>query len=158
VVRAPTPLDRKQLDRRLARVREIAPLLQPPRGGWLRALRNVLGMSQRDLGKRLGITSQATAALERREQEGAATLATLRDAAHALGCELYYVIVPAEPLAKTLEDRATQVARFMAGQVHHSMRMEDQATGEDERNDRVEEIRQQLLQNPSLLWSVPDDL
>ena len=151
-------LDQKQLDRRLARIREVTSLLQPPRGGWLRVLRSALGMSQRELGSRLRITPQAAAALEKREDDGTVTLATLRAAAHAIGCEVHYVLVPAEPLAKTLEDRATVVARFMSGQVHHSMRMEDQETGEDERDERFEEIRAQLLENPSLLWAVPDEL
>jgi predicted DNA-binding mobile mystery protein A len=151
-------LDRKQLDRRLGQVRDVASLLQPPRGGWLRVLRSALGMSQRELGSRLRITPQAAAALEKREDDGTVTLATLRAAAHAIGCEVHYVLVPAQPIEKTLEDRATVVARFMSGQVHHSMRMEDQATSDDERNDRYEEIREQLLDNPSLLWTVPDDL
>jgi hypothetical protein len=75
-----------------------------------------------------------------------------------MGGELYYVVVPVRPIRETLENRATRVARFMAGQVHHSMRMEDQQTGAPEQRDRLEELRQSLLEKPSLLWSVPDDL
>ena len=153
-----TNLDRKQLDARFARVREVASLLQPPRGGWLRSLRNALGMRQQDLGERLGVTSQAVADLERREAEGSVTLSTLREAARAMGGELHYVVLPVRPVKETLERRATEVARFMAGQVHHSMRMEDQGTSEDEQQDRIAEIRELLLKTPSLLWTVPDDL
>lgn len=156
--RRPTGLDRKQLDRRLAKIREIAPLLPPPRGGWLRSLRNALGMRQQDLGNRLHVSTQAIADMERREVDGAITLATLRDAARALGGELHYVVLPIQPVQETMERRATQVARFMAGQVHHSMRMEDQGTSEEEQKDRFEELKEMLLKTPSLLWTVPDDL
>ena len=153
-----TSLHRKQLEARYTSIRKAAPMLQPPRGGWLRSLRNALGMRQQDLGRRLGVSRQAIAELERREADEAVTLGTLREAARALGAELHYVIVPVRPVHETLEDRATRVARFMAGQVHHSMRMEDQATGAAEQRARVEEIRQSLLQDPSLLWTLPDEL
>jgi hypothetical protein len=36
--------------------------------------------------------------------------------------------------------------------------MEDQATGEAQRQDRLEETRERLLKRPSLLWTLPDDL
>lgn len=151
-------LDLKQLDTRLGRIRDSASLLQSPRGGWLKSLRKALGMRQSDVGERLGMTRQAVADLERREDNGAVTLNALREAARALGAELHYVVLPIVPLKETLDARAEHVARFMAGQVHHSMRMEDQGTGEREAKDRIEELRQMLLQNPALLWTVPDDL
>ena len=115
-------------------------------------------MRQQDLGGRLGVSNQAVADLERREAEEMVTLAKLRAAAHALGGELYYAVVPARPVAAILEERADRVARFLAGQVHHSMRMEDQATAEAEQEARMAEIKAHLLEVPSLLWSVPDDL
>jgi hypothetical protein len=68
------------------------------------------------------------------------------------------VVLPVRPIKETLEERATRVARFMATQVHHSMRMEDQGTGVQEQLDRVAEIRETLLQSPSILWTLPDDL
>jgi predicted DNA-binding mobile mystery protein A len=156
--RSLTALDRKQLDSRFVAVRECVPLMQPPRGGWIRSLRNALGMRQRDLGGRLGVSSQAVADMERREVEEQVTLAKLREAAHAIGAELHYAVIPVRPISTMLEERADRVARFLAGQVHHSMRMEDQATAEAEQNARLAEIRDHLLEVPSLLWTVPDDL
>jgi predicted DNA-binding mobile mystery protein A len=153
-----TELDRKQLDTRFAQLRESVPLFQPPRGGWIRSLRNTLGMRQEDLALRLGVTSQAVTNLERREVEGSVTLSALRDAARAMGGELHYVVVPVRPVRETLEARAARIARFMVDQVRHSMRMEDQATGEAQRQDRLKETRERLLKRPSLLWTLPDDL
>jgi predicted DNA-binding mobile mystery protein A len=151
-------LDRKQLDTKFASIRENLAVLQPPRGGWIRSLRTALGMRQQDLGERLAISSQAVADLERREAQDLVTLAKLRTAAHALGAELYYVVIPVRPINATLEERADRVARFLVGQVHHSMRMEDQATAEAEQKARLAEIKEHLLEVPSLLWTMPYDL
>ena len=46
-------LARKNLDRKLAFLREES--LTRPRGGWIRAIRDALGMSSRQLAKRLGV-------------------------------------------------------------------------------------------------------
>jgi predicted DNA-binding mobile mystery protein A len=156
--RSLTALDRKQLDARFAVLRENLAVLQPPRGGWIRSLRNALGMRQQDLGERLAVSSQAVADLERREAQELVTLSKLRTAAHALGAELYYVVIPVRPISAMLEERADRVARFLGGQVHHSMRMEDQATAEAEQKARLAEIKEHLLEVPSLLWTLPDDL
>lgn len=156
--RSLSPLDRKQIDTRLDRVREHASLLRTPRGGWLRLVRTALGMSQEVLGARLGVTKQAVTDLERREGEGTATLAKLQKAAEALDAELLWVIVPRRPVAETLEARADAIARRLAGQVGHSMRLEDQATGPDAQAERVAELRTMLLESPELIWSYGDVL
>ncbi|MDB4948917.1 MAG: mobile mystery protein [Gemmatimonadetes bacterium] len=155
--RGASALDRKQLDGRYARLRADVGLMQVPRGGWLRALRSALGMRQRDLGSRLGVSAQAVGQLEAREVEGTVTLGALRDAAHAMGAEVFYVVLPEAPVAATLDERAEAVARVLARQVHHSMRIEDQETSESERLDRIRELKQTLLRTPSMLWTLPGD-
>lgn len=147
----------RQLDQRFDALRIQGALLRTPRGGWLRLLRNALGLRQEDLGKRLKISKQAAGALERREAEETVTLAALREAADALDAELYYVLVPRRRLGEQIEERLDRTARFLAGQVHHSMRMEDQATGPAEMTERIEEIKAQLRRTPSLLWTLPDE-
>jgi predicted DNA-binding mobile mystery protein A len=154
--RSLTPLDRKQIDARFSRIREEASLLHTPRGGWLRLVRTALGMSQELLGARLGVTKQAVTDLERREAQGTATLAKLQAAAEALDAELLWVIVPRRPVAETLEARADALARRLAAQVGHSMRLEDQATSPDARAERVAELRAMLLASPELIWSYGD--
>jgi predicted DNA-binding mobile mystery protein A len=153
-----TPLARRQLDRRFAELRPLTSALRTPRGGWIRLLRTALGMRQEDLGARLRVSAQAVGALERREAADGVTLAALRQAADALDAELYYVLLPRQPLETQLEQKIDRAARFLAGQVHHSMRMEDQATEPAEFEERVNEIKEQLRLAPSLLWTLPREV
>src|SRR3546814_3344955 len=101
---------RARLDDRLRSLRPTQRYAVPPRG-WLRAIRDALGMSGRQLGKRLGITPQSVAELERSETLGTIQLKTLRRAAEALDCTLVYALVPNAFLAATVEARDRTVAR-----------------------------------------------
>src|SRR5262249_26953010 len=65
-----------------------------PRDGWISAIREALGMSVRDMARRMAIAPSSASRIEQREREGAITLAALRKAAAALDCELVYAVVP----------------------------------------------------------------
>src|SRR5215468_59465 len=65
-----------------------------PQKGWLRAIREASGISLRELATRLKKTPTLAAKLEKSEAEYRITLASLRDAADALGCRLVYALVP----------------------------------------------------------------
>lgn len=67
-----------------------------PNKGWLKAIRTSIGMSSRQLGKRLGISQQSAARLELNEVAESISLKTLRRAAKALDCKLVYQFVPRE--------------------------------------------------------------
>jgi predicted DNA-binding mobile mystery protein A len=153
-----TSLAVQQLERRFATLRQQAGLLATPKGGWIRMLRTSLGMRQHDLGARLGITAQAAGQLEQREIDEAVTLKALRQAANALGAELHYVLVPRQPVSAEVEDRISRAARYLAEQVDHTMRLENQSTGGAASEARVRQIEEQLRLAPSLLWTLPDDL
>ena len=65
-----------------------------PAAGWLRPLREALGVTLADLAKRLKVTPPAVRSFEQAEAEDRITLASLRRAAAAMSCELVYVLVP----------------------------------------------------------------
>jgi predicted DNA-binding mobile mystery protein A len=73
------------------------PLPPRPPVGWLRAIRETLGMTSVALGQRLRITASGVRKLEQAEAADAITLATLRRVAEALDCELHYALVPRQP-------------------------------------------------------------
>lgn len=82
----------RQLEERLAATGKVHWTI--PAGGWIASVRDALGMSGEQLGKRLGITRSSVKALELREVRGGVTVEALRDAAAAMGGELEYRFVP----------------------------------------------------------------
>jgi predicted DNA-binding mobile mystery protein A len=122
---------RRALDKRLGALPPPT-ALQPPRGGWVRAVRDALGMSLADLGRRMGIAPQSVAALEAAERNGGIRLDSLRRAADALDCDLAYVLLPRHGLEETVRRAATAAVAREAGAVHQTMHLEDQDTVLDE--------------------------
>jgi len=114
-----------------------------------------MGMSQKVLAKRMGVSPQAISQLEQRETDGSVTLKALQAAAQKLGGELVYAIVPAKAIHETLEARAFQVAERMTGALRHSMRLEDQEPSSDLHR-RTVELARELMASPERLWSAPD--
>jgi predicted DNA-binding mobile mystery protein A len=116
---------RKQLERRLAPLREN-PVPAPP-AGWVKAIRESLGMTARQLAARMGVAPSRIPAIEKAEVTGATTLRTLRQAATALNCAFVYAFVPIEPLDNILRERATQKAEQDVARLDHTMQLENQA-------------------------------
>ncbi len=84
---------------------------QPPRGGWVRAIREALGMTNVQLAKRLKIKApQSVEDMQEYEASGTIKLQTLRKLAEALGCRLVYAVVPPKALDEIRRDRARAVA------------------------------------------------
>jgi predicted DNA-binding mobile mystery protein A len=104
-----------------------AQLSARPRSGWVRAIRESLGMSAAAFARRLGMTPVGVRKLESAEASEAITLASLRKLARALDCELQYALVPRNSLQQQVRDRAEMVARERLRPIAHSMALEDQA-------------------------------
>lgn len=113
-----------QLDRTLQIERDLPPR---PSGGWLLAVREALGLSLSEVGRRLNTPRQQVQYWERAEVADRITLSTLRRAAEAMDCEFVYVIVPK---TGSFTQLATRSARERAVRdvesVAHTMALEDQ--------------------------------
>ena len=123
---------RRRLDERLEKAR-IALDPDVPARGWVRAIRDALGMSGPQLARRMGVSAQSVDALERSEVSGSIKLETLRRAAEALDCRVVYVLIPNRPLENMVRDRARAIAVSELATVGHTMRLEDQAVPAQER-------------------------
>ncbi|HXA60594.1 MAG TPA: mobile mystery protein A [Streptosporangiaceae bacterium] len=123
---------RRSLDMRLSQLGAAA-RYQAPQSGWVRAIRDALGMSAAELGRRMGVTGPAVSALERSEREDTARLETLRRAAAAMDCTLVYMFVPNRGLEETVQEHAQQMARSQLAHVANTMALEDQAVNVDDR-------------------------
>ncbi len=112
-------------------------------------------MSARQLAQRLGVSRQGLADLERREREGAVTLAALSKAADALGCDLVYAIVPRSELGSLIEAQARARASDEVKRIVHTMRLEDQEAPSEETERLILERTADLLsRSRRKLWEV----
>lgn len=129
------------------------PCPKAPASGWVRALREALGMSTRQLAARMGVSPTSALDLERREAAGTLSLGQLRRAAAALDCELVYVLVPRQPLDQMVEARARALAAERVRGVTHAMRLEAQEPGAVYVDKQIEEETRATLQGSwGKLW------
>ncbi|MDA9430227.1 hypothetical protein XH88_00170 [Bradyrhizobium sp. CCBAU 51627] len=142
----------RHLDSRFATLRALSHAQRPPKG-WIRAIRDALGMTTAQYAKRLGVSQPRIVELEKSEQGGSVTLNTLQRAAEALGCRLVYVLVPERPLAEVVTKRAAEIAERQSRAIEQTMRLEDQAVDD---NQAARALREQaiedLLKRPARLW------
>jgi len=139
---------------RSLQIRQLDHALEPwlslpasqPSAGWLRAIRDALGLTTRQLAQRVGVTQAAVVDAERTESKGDITLATLRRYATALDCELRYALVPRRPLHEMVEERADRIARDQVSRVRHSMALENQQTHVENEALEIEELKRKLLE------------
>lgn len=143
---------RKNLDKRLYPMMNLDGLARPPRG-WIRAIREALGMTTAQLADRLGIAQPSAVGLEKAEAGKGITLQTLERAARALDCTFVYALVPRKPLEILVQERAREVARERLRTISHSMALEDQRVGDEDERAQLERLAQKLIDGPgSALW------
>jgi len=143
----------RHLDTRFAALRPLSRLSSRPPKGWLRAIRDALGMTTGQFGKRLGVSQPRIVELEQSEVSGGVTLNTLQHAAEALGCRVIYVIIPDRPLADTVRERAEFVASRLINAVAQSMRLEDQEVkGKEAAKELQQREVERLLRRPARIW------
>lgn len=143
---------RRALDRRFAQIRITPQAVAPPRAGWVRAIRESLGMSASDLGERMGTSHVSVLRLEKNEREGSVGLETLGRAADALDCDLVYVLVPRRPLDVMVAEQAEAKARAVLVSVGHSMLLEDQQVSPEVAREQLAEQAAVIADEPGL-WS-----
>lgn len=142
----------RHLDKRLITLRPLAKSARPPKG-WLRAVRDALGMTTAQLARRIGVTQPRIVELEQSEVSGTVTLHSLQRAAEALGCRVVYALVPDRPLADVVRSRAELVADKQLTSVQHTMALEDQGVRDKGANKLLRETYiRKLLQKPARLW------
>jgi predicted DNA-binding mobile mystery protein A len=143
----------EQLDRRFSELRPWVPLTSRPSHGWLKAIRQGLGMTTGQMARRMKFTQSRVSKMEAAEAHGEITLKTLEKAAEALGCRVIYVLMPDRPLTETLEKRADFMAARELAAVEQTMRLEDQTVHDKKyRKDMLRHISERLLKRPSRLW------
>jgi predicted DNA-binding mobile mystery protein A len=150
-------------DRSIAR-RHLDDHLQPfqslkaesrPHRGWIRAVREALGMSTTELEHRMRISQSRIPELERGEVSGSVKLATLERAAEALDCELVYALIPRTTLDESVHAQARRKAVASLEGIRHSMRLEDQTVDDHDSEELIDEVATGLVDRRGLWTGAP---
>lgn len=145
----------EQLDKKLKPLKPLALGIRPTKG-WVRAIRDALGMTTKQLGQRMGVSQPRIIKLEKAEANASITLESLERAARALGCRVVYALVPEQPLADTLRSRALKIAKQQIASFDQTMRLEAQGVSDVKvRDDIMKKLIAELMRRPARLW---DDL
>ncbi|ACD96277.1 mobile mystery protein A [Trichlorobacter lovleyi] len=142
---------RQQLDKTLAGLK--ATNTKVPVKGWIRAIREALGMSGRQLAQRLKVSQPRIPRLEQDELTGSVTIKTMQQVAEALDCAFVYALVPRTSLENTLRGQARLVAQDRIERVAHSMLLEAQSLSAEEQQKSLEATINELVREmPKELW------
>jgi len=136
-------LVRRRLDERLQAFAGLGPA--PPQG-WVRAIRNGLGLTAAQLARRLSMRQSSVADLEKNEAEGRITLATLKRAAEALDCALVYALVPNQSLETMVERAAAAAANRELASSLHTMELEAQGVRAKDRREMLDALAAEIAQ------------
>jgi predicted DNA-binding mobile mystery protein A len=147
---------RAALDERFMAWRQLPAKGAKPHGGWVRAIREALGMRADDLADRMGVSQPSLTRLERNERKGSVRLETLQRAADALECDVVYALVPRRSLEQMVNEQARTRALERLGRVAHTMALEDQALSNEQLERRVRDLADMYLTTPGL-WRVNVD-
>ncbi len=141
-----TTSQRRVVEEKLKQLKSLVNTTMP-RSGWLKAVRGALGLTTRRLAALLKTDMAAVVRMEKREINGAVTLESLDRVARAMGCRLVYAIVPDiqyGSLESILDERARVLARKLAKDVSHSMRLENQGVDSSTTEAQIERLAQDL--------------
>ena len=118
----------------------------------MRAVRLALGMSAEQLARRVGVSRATIAALERSEERGRITLASLEKLARGLGCRVAYALIP------EVSTSVSGVRRARARKLAHGLLSGTAGTAgggldAEHRRWRLEQLTDELLAgSPRKLW------
>ena len=142
-------LIREQLDKRLKA--QFSALYTDM--GWIKSIREALGMSTQQLAKRVGIDQSRISRLEHAEIDGDLKLSSLKKIANGLNMQFVYGFVPKDSLEEMVKEQARTIALTRMAKVNHTMRLEEQELANDEKAKSFDDLVQKILiENPKDFW------
>jgi len=143
----------QQLNEKIDHLTGLQHVIVPPIG-WIKAIRNGIGMSMEQLGKKLSITKQGVMDIEKREKEGAITIKSMQEIAKAMDMKLVYGFVPiAGSLEQMIETRAMEMAKKIVERTSNSMKLEDQENSKERIENAIKERAAEIInKTPKILW------
>ena len=142
---------REQLDDTLSHFSTIASIKRPMKG-WIRAIRDVLGMNMRQFADRLGVSKSRIPRIEQDEITGSLTLKTMNRVADKLDCVFVYGFVPRTSLDDTVRKQASIIAQKRMNRLMHTMSLEAQGLSSENAKKAFKNMVEEIIDSPSMLW------
>ena len=143
----------QQLNEKMDQLTGLQHVIVPPIG-WIKAIRNGIGMSMEQLGRKLSITKQGVMDIEKREKEGAITIKSMQEIGKAMDTQFVYGFVPkAGSLEQMIEYRALEIASKIVERTSTTMKLEDQANSKERIEKAIKERATEIInKTPKILW------
>ena len=143
---------REQLDKKVEPLKIFA-ASGMPKQGWIKAMRDALGLSARQLGKKVGLDQSRISRLEAAEKDGNLKLSSLQKISNGLGMKFVYGFVPAEPLEEMVKAQAKRIALKKLKQLNNTMRLEKQELSGDEQKKALGDMIEKIcVDQPKDFW------
>lgn len=102
----------------------------PQSSGWIKTVREAIGMTVSQLAARLGVTQPRITKMESNEDN--LKLSTMKKAAEAMNCEFVYYFKPRTTFQNLVDEQAQKKAVEVLKTVNVNMALENQEIAEDE--------------------------
>lgn len=136
----------RSLDKKLSKIDPES--FKRPGQGWIKTMREALGMTSGQMAKRMKTSQPRIIQLEQNERN--LKISTLEKAAAALGCTLVYALVPQEPIEQMIQEQAQRTASKLINKVNVTMALENQQV---DSNVMLEDMTNKLLDGSlSKIW------
>ncbi len=143
---------REQIDQKIISLKQFASLGMPQQG-WIKTIREALGLSASQLGKKVGIDQSRISRLENSEKSGDLKLSSLQKIAKGLNMKFVYGFVPEDTLEAMVREQAKRIALKRLETLDPTMRLEKQALSNEEQKKALEDmIEKILIDNPKDFW------
>ena len=140
---------REQLDNKIESLRVSG----MPQQGWIRAIREALGLSARQLGKRAGLDQSRISRLENAEKNGNLKVSSLRKIAKGLNMRFVYGFVPEGSLEEIVRAQAKKIALKRIKTLNATMRLEKQGLSNQEQKRALDDMIARIsIEQPKDFW------
>ena len=143
---------REQLDNKLSKLREFS-VQGLASIGWIKTIREALGMTSKDLASRVGVNQSRIIHMEQAEVDGNIKISTMKRIADALEMDFVYAFVPRTSLNVMVREQARLLALKKMERLDHTMRLEMQELSSEEKEKALKDmIDKILIEEPKDFW------
>ena len=136
----------KSYQKKFDKFKEI--VMEKPLQGWIKTIRELLGMTTIQFSKKLKISQPRLVFMEKNEKN--LKLSTMEKIADELNCDFVYALVPREKINNIIYNRAKQKALQIVNKVNNNMSLENQLS--DDKEILEETIEDLLNKKITRIW------